>query len=332
MRMDKRSHACFNDDILAEATRRYGIDPITLQLLGGFESFIYSYTRNGKDYILRLSHSLRYSYEMIAAELDWVDYLADHGIPAARGVPSLNGHLAEKIEASQGYFTVSAFEKAPGGPPRGEDWERGLLAHIGRLLGRMHALTKTYQPSDPNIRRPNWDIGMDSSAEEYLPPGEETVVAVWHALLADLRRLPQDRDSFGLVHVDVHGGNFFVEGGQITLFDFGDCQYAWFAYDLAMAFFYVLPHHCETPEQLEFARRAFCELMSGYTQENELAPAWLETIPLFLKLREIDLYIAIHRSLDLNNLDPWCASFMRDRKAKIEKGIPYANISYHLNP
>lgn len=45
--MDKRSQACFNDDILAEAARCYGIDSAALQLLGGFESFIYSYTHNG---------------------------------------------------------------------------------------------------------------------------------------------------------------------------------------------------------------------------------------------------------------------------------------------
>jgi hypothetical protein len=31
-------------------------------------------------------------------------------------------------------------------------------------------------------------------------------------------------------------------------------------------------------------------------------------IPRFLKQREIDLYIAIHRSMDLDHLDAWCAS------------------------
>jgi len=47
-----------------------------------------------------------------------------------------------------------------------------------------------------------------------------------------------------------------------------------------------------------------------------------------MKLREIDLYIAIHRSFDLDDLDPWCASFMRDRKYKIEHDVPYVDMSF----
>ncbi len=324
--MDQRSRACFNDDILAEARRRYGIDPAGLEMLGGFESFIYSYTQNGQALILRLSHSLRYTYEMIAGELDWINYLALHGVSVSRPVASRLGNLAEKIPAELGYFTVSAFEKAPGGPPQREDWEGGLLKKIGSLLGKMHNLAQGYQPTDPSCQRPQWDIGMDTCAEEYLPPGEEAVTAAWHTLLARLRQLPQDPESYGLVHDDVHGGNFFVDGERITLFDFGDCQYAWFAYDLAMAFFYVLPHHCDTPEQLAFARRALAELLEGYSAERPFSPFWLTTLPLFLKLREIDLYIAIHRSMDIHNLDPWCASYMQGRKERIVRNVPFVDI------
>ncbi len=324
--MDQRSRESFNEDVLAEARRRYGIDPSGMELLGGFESFIYSYAKEDKAGILRLAHSLRYSYEMIAGELDWITYLAERGIPAARPLPSLAGCLAEKIPAALGYFTVTAFEKAPGEPPQREDWEAGLLKKIGRLMGKMHVLTQAYVPSDPLWRRPHWDLGLDTCAEEYLPPGDQAVRSVWHALLASLRQLPQARDSYGLVHTDVHGGNFFIDRGQMTLFDFGDCQYGWFAYDLAMALFYVLPLHCDSPDQLAFARRAMSELLEGYTQENTFSLTWQATFPLFFKLREIDLYIAIHRSMDMDHLDPWCASYMQDRKTRIENDVPFADI------
>ncbi len=326
--MDKRSRDCFNDEILSAALRCYDVDPSTLELLGGFESFMYAYARDGREYILRLSHSLRYSLEMIAGEVDWINYLARGGVPVSRAVPSTAGRLVEKIDAADGCFIATAFEKAPGRPPRREDWENGLIVEVGKLIGRMHRLTKEYSPPYPELRRPDWDIRMDTQAEDYLPAGEERIAEAWHDLLARLRQLPKNADSYGLVHVDVHGGNFFVDQGRITLFDFGDCQYGWFAYDLAMAFFYALPHHCETPEQIAFARRSFKELIAGYAQENQLDSSWFSTIPLFLKLREIDLYIIIHRSLDLENLDPWTASFMRDRKAKIESHRPYVDIPF----
>ncbi len=328
--MDKHTRDIFTDDILSAALRCYNIDPISLQLLGGFESFIYAFTRDGKEYILRLSHSMRFSLEMIEAEVDWVNYLSDNGVSVSKALPSVAGRLVEKITAKEGYFIVTAFEKAPGNHPSSEDWEKGLLGELGHLIGRMHRLAKEYSPPSESVRRPDWDIGLETYAEEYLPVGEEQITAVWHDLLAQLRKLPKDIDSYGLVHEDVHGGNFFVDQGRITLFDFGDCQYAWFAYDLAMAFFYVIPHYCETPDQIDFARRAFKELLEGYSQENQIDPFWLSTIPLFLKLREIHLYISIHRSLDMANLDPWPASYMRGRKSNIENHRPYVDIAFTL--
>ncbi len=75
--VDKHTRDIFTDDILSAALRCYNIDPISLQLLGGFESFIYAFTRDGKEYILRLSHSMRFSLEMIEAEVDWVNYLSE---------------------------------------------------------------------------------------------------------------------------------------------------------------------------------------------------------------------------------------------------------------
>ncbi len=97
-------------------------------------------------------------------------------------------------------------------------------------------------------------------------------------------------------------------------------------YDLAMAFFYVIPHACETRNSSCSARRAFQELIAGYAQKPA-RPLLVRDHSLFLKLREIDLYIAIHRSLDLDHLEPWTASFMRGRKANIDKRRTYVDFS-----
>ena len=42
----------------------------------GFESFIYAFARNGKEYILRNGHSLRRSEALIRGEVDWINFLA----------------------------------------------------------------------------------------------------------------------------------------------------------------------------------------------------------------------------------------------------------------
>ena len=69
--------------------------------------------------------------------------------------------------------------------------------------------------------------------------------------------------------------------------------------------------------------------LRGYKRENSIDAAWLNKIPCFLKLREIDLYAVIHRSFDVNNLEhSWDIRFMRNRKYKIENDVPYIDFDF----
>jgi Ser/Thr protein kinase RdoA (MazF antagonist) len=317
---------------LTEALKRYGIAKRDTHLLDGFESFIYEYEKGDQGYILRISHSSRRTPDLIQGEIEWLNYLADNGVPAVRAIPSDRGNLVESIDLGSGaYFTTVSFERARGDHPRQGDWDNGLAAKLGQTMGRMHALTKRFEPSQPRFRRPEWYEEYETDegyAEKYLPPAETVVIDKFKTLLEYLYTLPKEHDSYGLVHVDMHGGNFFVDHGQITLFDFDDCMYTWFIYDMAMALFYAISHHCVDQQDIIWASRFLEQFLAGYRRENMINPKWLGQIPYFLKLREIDLYIIIHRSCDLDDLDPWCASFMANRKYKIENDIPYLKLDW----
>jgi Ser/Thr protein kinase RdoA (MazF antagonist) len=329
--VDKRIRELYDDSILDEALARYGIAKDEVQLLDGFESYIYEYRKDGKRYVLRVSHSLHRASDAIQGELEWLNYLVDGGVPAARAVRSERGSLVEPIPVADGsHFTAVSFEWAQGDHATREQWQSGLPVRLGQIVGRMHALTKDFEPSEPRFKRHAWyDDYPEGFAERYLSPDDGVVVEKLDQVLVHLYELPQDRDSYGLIHVDVHGGNFFVDGeGQITLFDFDDCQYAWFAYDIAMALFYAISHDCVSEEDVAQAKGFFEQFMQGYRRENEIDPQWLAQVPYFLKLREIDLYILIHRSLDIDNLDPWCASYMKDRKRKIAHDVPYVVLDW----
>ncbi|MGE5579419.1 MAG: hypothetical protein ACM3WU_05165 [Bacillota bacterium] len=111
-----------------------------------------------------------------------------------------------------------------------------------------------------------------------------------------------------------------------------DSCYCWFIYDIAMSLFYVLPHNCVAEEQLERGRQFLTSFMRGYKQENHLDARWLLEIPHFLELREIELYLAILQSQALESLGSWGQSYMKDRRFKIENGVPYAALDYeHLS-
>jgi Ser/Thr protein kinase RdoA (MazF antagonist) len=326
--MEKRIKERYNDTILQEAMRRYDIAPDEIHLLDGFESFLYEFERELEAYILRIGHTFRRSEALIRGEADWINYLADGGATVARAVLSSEGNLVEPLSDGQGeHFLATAFQKAPGKPPGETSWTPSLYESYGQLLGRMHALSKDYEPADQAWRRPQWDDEIMLDVETHLPKTETLVIERFRALMAHLDALPRDAGSYGLIHFDAHGGNLLIDAdGTITLFDFDDCNYSWFANDLAIVLFYLVIGQEDSPAYLGGFLPHF---LRGYRRENRLDPAWLKEIPHFLKLREIDLYAVIHRSFDVENLDdPWCARYMQGRKQRIEAGLPFVEFDF----
>ena len=317
------------DDILAEARQRYGIADDGLTDLPAFESFMYGFSNGNGDYILRLSHSLRRTPEMIWGEVDWINYLSNGGAGVANAELSTAGNLVEAIDDGQGtQFLATAFVKAAGGPM----WTMGgmtddLIDRYGRLLGRIHKLSQRYTPTKPEWQRPLWDSDVNMDHQDLI--NQDKAIGQKHlAVMAHLQALPRTADGFGMIHQDAHAGNFFVdEAGHITLFDFDDCVYGHFAYDLAMVLFYAVTNH---PEAETFGPTFWDKLWAAYQQENALDPRWLAEIPHFMKLREIDLYTIINRDIDLEEqaADGWLATYMNGRRERILNDIPYLQMDF----
>ena len=91
------SKTFINEKILQEAMQRYGIKKDDIQILDSFESFIYEFKNDSGEYILRISHSIRRNHALIHGEVDWINFLSDHGISVARAILSNHGNLVEAI-------------------------------------------------------------------------------------------------------------------------------------------------------------------------------------------------------------------------------------------
>lgn len=321
-----KSH--FSQAVVDEALPRYGLAKSDLGTQGGFESFVYPCMHDDKRRILRISHSLHRAADQIASEIDWIHYLAANEVMACAAVPSIDGKLVEVLNDGSEYFTATLFERAPGGPARADEWQPPLFEKMGRMMGRMHAVTKDYLPRDQRSKRPEWHEEVRGNAEKYLPSSQRAIIDKFNLVLDECHALPKDSESYGLIHVDFHRGNFFVDDGEIYLFDFDDCQYSWFADDIAIALFYAVPHDCTSTQDLDAARNFMEHFLAGYRTQNSLSDDWINCIPLFLRRREIDLYTMVHRSMNLDDLDPWASSFMDRRALKIQSDVPYVDIDF----
>jgi len=322
----------YNEQILDQALALYGLEKSAVTDLGGFESFIYSFDRDGRGYILKITHSLRRSINYISGELEWLNYLADHGVSVARAIPAMSGRLVEAIPHGNGddHFITIAYERAAGHRPEADDWNAALFETWGREMGKIHRFTKDYQVSNPAFKRQEWYEEEHLKVASYIPADQTLVYERAAELMTRIQSFPKDRDSYGLAHTDCHHGNLLVDAsGAITLFDFDDCGYNWFVNDVAIVLYYAMLFPArEYTDKSAFAGDFLTHFLRGYRQENNFDRAWLARIPDFLRLRHVLMYVVFHQAFDLTTADADTLGMVQQFRTDIESGAPIVDFDF----
>lgn len=327
--MERAIIPLFQPTILHEAARRFGMDTNKLRNLHGFQNFVYESVREGKPLVLRIAHQYHRSAKMVRGELEWMNYLYERGIPCPKPVVSLAGQLVEVVESGDSYFVACAFEKREGELPPSYKENPTLYQKLGQITGKIHALSKNYQPSSLAHRRYEWhENNYLRKVKNYVPTELELVHKRFDQLLQTIQALPKDNNGYGLIHGDISVGNFLVEQGSVSVIDFDECEYSWYMSDIAIALFYAtpLPNWGGEVKRLEVARHFYDNFMEGYSRENSLESHQLKHLPLLLKLREMLLFSAIYRSLYPDLMDDWTKDYIKYAKENIEQETPYISL------
>lgn len=325
--MDARIRDYFNDKVLGEAAACFGVSIQQLNPLRGFENFIYEFEQDGKAYILRITHNSRRTKEMVEAEMHWIEYLHRGGVNCSLPLKSIHGNLVELICEGEHRFVACAFDKVPGCRITEALDTRQLRYNYGKQVGRMHQLTKDYQPGA--LRRIEWyEDELIREFKHIVPAEQSTVLARMQENTRQILAMEPNRENYGLIHFDVHAGNFFVHHDDIYIFDFDDSQYAFFAADIAIVMFYFASNCPPNLNRDDFITDFYRDFMQGYVSENYLPELELAKIPIFLKQRELILYAAILHAYQGRELDGWAAWYMTDRKEKLEQEQQYLNVNF----
>ena len=251
------------------------------------ENFVFRFQHGHppRSYFLRLTHAGHRSRSQIAAELDFIRHLSRSGYHASAPRPSLRGHLVETLHTAAADFYACVFEAAPGAHVEvgSSDWGEKLFERWGRSLAALHMLSRRYAPHGP--RRYRWDEDdVLVNAATYLPPAEGSARRARDEVLRRLSAMPAGSGSFGLIHGDFCRVNFNYDGRHITAFDFDDCCYHWFVYDLVCA---LAPASFRPAEE----RRAYRDWMvKGYGQLLPLGESWETDFDLLLRLRHVYIF------------------------------------------
>ncbi len=315
-----------NKDIILKAIERYGIPYEKVEKLGGFENFIYEYEKNGSEYILRFVHSTHREFKHVYAELEFIDYLSKNGANVSTVVPSTDSELVFKVNCNdKDYFSVCVFTKAPGAFVSREDRTSHFSYNLGKAVGKLHKLAKNYKP---NYVRYHWhEEDFIDMGRRNIPSEHKEILDLTIRQMDEIKKFERDRDSYGLIHTDLHFGNMFFDGQNLTFFDFDDCAYMHFISDIAIIIFYQFCFEEKYIEQkiIDFIK----PFMQGYETENRLDRKWFLKLNSFFKLRELILIIVIFASEDLES--DFAKNFLGKYLSRVKAGTPFINLDHVIN-
>lgn len=311
----------------------FNVKKLNINKLGNSSNLIYEFKEGKEEYILRISEKPFEFLDYYEGEMDFVNYLFEGKANVSRVISSKNNRLVEVIEQNGIYYFISIFEKAKGNVPNvndGMEWNSELFYKWGQVMGRIHNLSKTYSKHNSEVRRNQWNEDIYFSEEFSLINKDDDIYKVWNEIVSEIRVLPKDEESYGLIHYDFHQYNFFNYNGEITVFDFDDCLYHWFACDIAIAIYHAIEamRFINYEEKNQFASNFIKNFMNGYLLENYIDQYWTEKIPLFLEYRRICSYRFMCKILEEKDLDERKKVYMANRKEEIENRVLYIDFNF----
>ncbi len=304
-------------DLANTAVQLWQGDAGSLRHVSDSANQVYSFNASGQQRYLRLTSRRARAKEQIAAELDFIAYLQQGGINAMRPVASAAGQFIAELATVDDVLFACVFEAAAGARFN-YDSARLMKEHFrlrGRTLGRMHALAQTYVPA-AGVRRYAWDEDkLLLGVEAILPAAEQVVWRAYDELRERLRAYPKASQRYGLIHGDFGETNYRFQDEQLNVFDFDDCCYHWFAYDLAVT---IYPHgwRKEGLQLLDW-------LLEGYT-ENMRGDITLADITTFCHWRLIYMFLVYARKWGFARLSAQQANWFAQKRANIARGYTWA--------
>ncbi|MBJ9987507.1 phosphotransferase enzyme family protein [Paenibacillus sp. S28] len=279
-------------DILSKAAASFDFDVNTLEFVSHSTNEVYRFSKNNEYYFLRISAKPLAYAEKIHAELEWVHDLVHHGVNASMPILTKDQQLTAVYEEDGQCFIAAVFCMAPGkffdkGNPH--LWGTDIYHAWGETMGKMHKHSKSYKPLVKGRQRDHWSKSGFSNPN--LQRGKYRVLLEKLQSIEDqIDSLPRNDNGYGLIHNDFHPYNFMIDGDTITVFDFDDCIYGWYALDIAIASAHAVwwgsPGE-DRKSKNEFSRRFLDDFLAGYFKHHQLDSHWIQRIPLFMDYRNI---------------------------------------------
>lgn len=228
----------------------------------------------------------------IQSEMEWLAAVQrDTGLSVPIAVAGFDGRPVQQFISSDGEPRCAVlFCFIDGSEPRLDSGAPALFHALGRIAATLHNHASDWRR--PNgFERPVWDaraiLAHDGLWGDWrsAPHLDEASQAILLRLAQTLEERLFDygtgADRFGLIHADMRLGNLLADGERLTVIDFDDCGFGWFAYDFAAAISFY-----ESNPSIPALKAAWLE---GYAALRRLTPADTAMLDTMVMLRRMAL-------------------------------------------
>ncbi|GGE79416.1 phosphotransferase enzyme family protein [Priestia taiwanensis] len=291
MRLDTIVKGCALDSVARQLLEHWEHDEGTLGFWRASSNFVYVFEWNQERYWLRFSFEEENTYEQLAGELDFMQYVKKNEYPAVSPILSRNGRLIEEVRTEDGMYFGVVFSEAEGNQL--EELTEEQSEAWGQSLATLHTLAESYEPI--GATRKSWRDGiqfietvLQRHPEEYEAREELTKVTKL------LEALPTSPATYGLIHYDFQQDNVFYEEEKKSLhvIDFDDAMYSWYGMDIVTALLDV--------EEDSVHRELF---LKGYQSVRALDEETIRLFPMFLRFANLYSFARVLWSIEEQRIE-----------------------------
>jgi Ser/Thr protein kinase RdoA (MazF antagonist) len=300
-----------SDKVLTQLCKQQDICKDQLQFLGGgrgdSDGIAYTFVDNGNKKVLKilaLEKDRERDLKAFEERVQFASFLGEHEVTIA--YPLANEGVGFYSSYSEGEYVFLAYvmKFCEGKSPETSMLITEVAQDWGRLIGRIHKITKQY-PTWKNLSCNHFEFGYQDEIDFFENwCKEDNVKVAWRQMRKHMDDLPKDRDNYGFIHNDNHQRNIIVEGKDITLIDIDCMAGQFFLQDItvpAQGIMFDLSggmHRSVT--SIEPLKRYFDSFINGYEQENHLEEMWLKEINTFIDYRRLLLFTVMQDYLKTN--------------------------------
>lgn len=276
-----------------QALARFPVRNAKLHFINHGENTTFRVESGKRKYLLRVHRYGYHTPEAIGEELAWLKRLGSTDLSVPQPVRSKQGKLLEAVATPE----LPAARQCDL-----LEWVEGTFIYksttpkdvyrLGQLMAKLHASTRGRAVKHRRYWDANGLVGREPkfswpSRFPGVPAGRQKIInearrEIFAYLRAFEKKFPERQ---GLIHADLHFGNFVVQAEGIGAIDFDDCGFGFHGYDLAIPLT-QLKGLCDKNPKKNFS--AFVNaIQEGYASVGRWDEYDAKALPYFLAARRV---------------------------------------------